>query len=234
MAQEVGNKKGFTHADTVRGSITPERAWWNVIRYDIKVKPDYDKRFIQGQNQIRFQVLQTGRIMQIDLQEPMKILSVYWEGKPLKFTRDGNAFYVSFPGPLSKGATESVTVNFDGYPRVAVRPPWDGGWIFTKDSLGRPWMSVACQGLGASVWYPCKDHQSDEPDSGASLSITVPDTLVAIANGRLISKTEGGAGADNSGGMKAKSGASGWTTYTWGRGQTRSTITISFLISASM
>ena len=83
---------------------------------------------------------------------------------------------------------EIVTIYYHGTPREAVRPPWDGGWIFTKDKLGRPWMTVACQGLGASVWYPCKDHQSDEPDSGASLSITVPDTLVAVGNGRLKEK----------------------------------------------
>src|SRR5690606_33111973 len=78
---------------------------------------------------------------------------------------------------------------FKGHPKVAVRAPWDGGWVWTKDSLGRDWVTVACQGLGASVWYPCKDHQSDEPDKGASLSITVPDSLTAIGNGRLIGTT---------------------------------------------
>jgi aminopeptidase N len=214
VAQEAGNAKGFTHADTVRGSITPERAWWNVLRYDIRVRPDYAKKFITGQNWIRFQVLQPGQTMQIDLQEPMKIVSVTWKGGPLTFRRDGNAFYVSFPETLKTGAKESIAVNFEGYPRVAVRPPWDGGWIFTRDSLGRPWMSVACQGLGASVWYPCKDHQSDEPDSGASLSITVPDTLVAVANGRLISRTAGGKpGKNDLPGMGAA--PPGTTTYTW-------------------
>ncbi|HEV3251054.1 MAG TPA: M1 family metallopeptidase, partial [Puia sp.] len=90
-----------------------------------------------------------------------------------------------FPVLLAAGTADSIGIDFEGKPRIAVRPPWDGGWIFTKDELGRPWMSVACQGLGASVWYPCKDHQSDEPDNGASLKITIPDTLVAVGNGRL-------------------------------------------------
>ncbi|HZE86543.1 MAG TPA: M1 family peptidase, partial [Puia sp.] len=176
MAQEARAMAGkkFTHADTLRGSVNPERAWWDVLRYDIRVRPDYDKKSIQGQNNIRFQVLQPGQTLQIDLQEPMRIVSIYWQGKALKFVREGNAFHVSFPDGLKAGSMETVTVNFEGFPRVAVRPPWDGGWIFTRDKMGRPWMSVACQGLGASVWYPCKDHQSDEPDSGATLSITVP------------------------------------------------------------
>lgn len=76
-----------------------------------------------------------------------------------------------------KPGNDSVTVYYHGKPREAKMPPWDGGWIWKKDRMGRPWMSVACQGLGASVWYPCKDHQSDEPDNGAVLNITVPDSL---------------------------------------------------------
>jgi aminopeptidase N len=177
--------KQFTHADTLRGSITPERAWWNVLRYDIWVKPDYEKKFITGSNTITFKVIKPGKIMQIDLQEPLKINNINWNNQQLKFTREGNAFHVEFPETLAKGKTESIFINYDGYPKIAVRPPWDGGWIFTKDKSGRPWMSIACQGLGASVWYPCKDHQSDEPDNGASLSVTVSDTLIAVGNGRL-------------------------------------------------
>ncbi|MHA4806953.1 M1 family metallopeptidase [Flavitalea flava] len=190
----------FTHADTLRGSITPERAWWNVLRYDIRVTPDYEKKFITGVTEIRFQALGSGETLQLDLQEPMLIQSIHWRNIPLNFIREGNAFHVHFPQPIPKGDTGTLVVNFGGHPRVAVRPPWDGGWIFTKDKLGRPWMSVACQGLGASVWYPCKDHQSDEPDSGASLRITVPDSLVAVGNGRLTGKKEN---------------QDGTATYTW-------------------
>lgn len=189
-----GEKEKFTHADTLRGSITPERAWWNVIYYDIHVTPDYEKQFIKGVTGIRLQTIKAGRRLQLDLQEPMNIVSITWNKKTLKYKREGNVFHVSFPKEIKKGAIETLSVQFEGKPRAAVRPPWDGGWIWTKDKQGRPWMSVACQGLGASVWYPCKDHQSDEPDSGASLHITVPDTLVAVGNGRLKEKKDNGDG----------------------------------------
>jgi aminopeptidase N len=199
-AQLFGDKKAFTHADTVRGSIGPARSWWNVIRYDIEVRPDYEKRSIRGQNAMCFEAIQPGQTMQIDLQQPMNLISATWRKITLPFKREGNAFYIVFPQTLVKGSIETLTLDFEGNPIIAARPPWDGGWIFTKDLLGRPWMSVACQGLGASVWYPCKDHQSDEPDSGASLRITVPDTLVAVGNGRL---------------KERKLNGDGTATYTW-------------------
>jgi aminopeptidase N len=180
-------KQTFTHADTLRGSITPERAWWDVLRYDITVKPDYDSKMIEAKNIITYTVLKTGNSnMQIDLQAPLTIDSVIQNNQSLNFKKiDSNVWIVTIAAKQLKN--NSLTIYYHGNPREAIRPPWDGGWIWKKDDLGRPWMSVACQGLGASVWYPCKDIQSDEPDDGASLSIIVPDTLVAVGNGRLTS-----------------------------------------------
>ncbi|MBS1667804.1 MAG: M1 family metallopeptidase [Bacteroidetes bacterium] len=187
----------FSHADTLRGSVTPERAWWDVLRYDIEVRPNYLSKTIQGKNAIRFRAQSKGSVMQIDLQPPLLIDSVIQNKKQIRFKKvDTNVWYVFIDKSkksknLEKDLVdtialyESITIYYHGKPREAVRPPWDGGWIFTKDKLGRPWMSVACQGLGASVWYPCKDYQGDEPDSGASLTVIVPDTLVAVGNGRL-------------------------------------------------
>ncbi len=186
---QLGEKKEvFTRQDTLRGSLNADRTWWDVLHYTIDVTPDYATKSIKGKVDILFRVLQPGKRMQIDLQEPMQLTKAYLGNKQLSYTRDGNVYYISFPEDLPKGKTEKLALAFEGNPRIAKRPPWDGGWIFQKDEKGRPWMSVACQGLGASVWYPCKDHQSDEPDSGAILQITVPDTLVAVGNGRLISK----------------------------------------------
>ncbi|MDE3253230.1 MAG: M1 family metallopeptidase [Bacteroidota bacterium] len=185
MAQLGAITKPFTHQDTLRGSLNPERTWWDVMYYAIAVEPDYANKTIQGTVDIDFKVLSAGNVMQIDLQEPMELDKATLGDKALQFVREGNAYHVSIPQKLTMGSIQSLTLAFSGHPRVAVRPPWDGGWIFTKDKMGRPWMSVACQGLGASVWYPCKDHQSDEPDKGATLRITVADTLVAVGNGRL-------------------------------------------------
>src|SRR4051812_828226 len=185
-AQPSTDKKQFTHQDTLRGSIGPGRSWWNVLRYDIEVTPDYASRSIRGVNTISFQWLDNtppAGYMQLDLQEPMIMDSIIYQNKSLAFKRDGNAWFVQWP-TSDHAKEEKIKIVYHGNPRVAMRAPWDGGWIFTQDSKGRPWMTVACQGLGASVWYPCKDHQSDEPDNGASLSITVADSLVAVGNGR--------------------------------------------------
>lgn len=191
-AQPLNQKGEFTRQDTLRGTITPERAWWNVTQYDLHVTPDYNARTIKGKNNISFQVLDAGTRLQLDLQQPMQIDSITWQNNSLPFEREGNVYYVTFPQPLAKGSVENLAVAFTGAPRVAKNAPWDGGWIWKKDAQDRPWMSVAVQGLGASAWYPCKDHQSDEPDSGALFNITVADTLVAVANGLFKNKARVG------------------------------------------
>lgn len=186
--------KKFTHADTLRGSITPERAWWDVQKYDITVKPDYGSKTIVGKVIITYKVLKNEHLgnAQIDLQQPLVIDSILVGTQATPFKKiDGTAnVYIILMPKSYKDDVRTFTIYYHGKPREAINPPWDGGWIWKKDKQGRPWMSVACQGLGASVWYPCKDHQSDEPDNGASLSIIVPDTLVAVGNGRLISNTK--------------------------------------------
>jgi aminopeptidase N len=185
------NRKVFTHDDTLRGSLNANRSWWNVLRYDLEVEPDYMNKSIKGRNTIKYSGT-GGNTMQIDLQEPMQIDSVISQNIHLPFHRSNNVFLVLVPEKklAARNDENYISIYFHGNPRLPARPPWDGGWIFTKDEKGRPWMSVTCQGWGASVWYPCKDHQSDEPDEGASLTMIVPDTLVAIANGRMISKID--------------------------------------------
>lgn len=185
--------KQFSHEDSVRGNISPERAWWNVLRYDITVKPDYESKTISGKNNIEFEVVNESHplILQIDLQEPMLIDSIFLNSNniSLDFKRYGNAWYAAVPENITE-VSNSLLIYFHGMPHESKFPPWDGGWVWSKDSLGNPWMSAACQGLGASVWYPCKDHQSDEPDNGASLTMIVPQELVGVSNGRLKSKDD--------------------------------------------
>ena len=189
----IAQKKGeqFTRADTLRGTINPEREWWDVLRYDITVEPDFENKSITGNNRITYKTVKEDHplMMQIDLQEPLLIDSIIFnKEKPLSFTRDGNAWHIRTEKHGINTVNE-IVIFYHGKPRKAVLAPWDGGWTFTKDSLDRPWMTVTSQGLGASVWYPNKDHQSDEPNDGASLNMIVPNDLVGVSNGRLKKKT---------------------------------------------
>ena len=188
-AQEIlADKEEFTRADRLRGSINEERSWWDLQHYELDVQVFPETRSLKGSNKIRFRVLENGSKMQIDLQEPLKITSVIHGEKTLKFEREGNAFFVKFETELTKDTEETVEVFYEGKPVVAVRPPWNGGITWQKDELGNDFIATACQGIGASVWWPCKDHGYDEPDQGMTINATVPDSLVAVCNGRL-SKT---------------------------------------------
>lgn len=192
-AQNQAIVKKYTRADTLRGTLTKERTWWDVQRYEISFAPDFMGKSIAGSNEIAYKVVKTNNgslKMQIDLQEPLIIDSVIYNGKnKLKFTKNESIWLITVPAQKI-AALNRVKIFYQGKVHQAKRAPWDGGFIFTQDSLKRPWMTVACQGLGASVWFPNKDHQSDEPDKGASLTMTVPDTLVAVGNGRLVYKKQ--------------------------------------------
>ena len=192
----------FTHADTLRGSNGAARSWWNVTKYDLHVKFNSFDSTIEGYNRIEYKVLNKQSVMQIDLQEPLLIDSVLirWSPVEIKFSknkrnqgwlkcdsiiREGNASFLY--SPYLKFAS-AIKVYYHGKPHVAVKPPWDGGLVWKKDNWGREWIAVACQGLGASVWYPCKDYQGDEPDNGATMTFTAPSDLVTVSNGRLRNK----------------------------------------------
>mgnify|MGYP000945825201 CR=1 FL=1 len=186
IAQPLLTQPVFTRQDTLRGSIGEGRYWWDVMFYDITVKPDFMTKTINGNTIISFKVIKSRRQMQLDLQLPLQIDSILLNKVSLHFTKDGNVAWVDMP-KFKANSVHQINIFYHGRPHEASNPPWNGGWIWKTDQSGNPWMSVACQGLGASVWYPCKDHQSDEPDQGALLSIIASDSLQAIGNGRLIS-----------------------------------------------
>ena len=176
----------YNRQDTLRGSNGPGRSWWDVQRYDLAVSFDTAKKSVSGANIISFKITGTpGDSMQIDLQDGMFLDSVRWRGKHLDYVKDGNVFWIKYPfSKWTTGITEEVVLNYHGRPREAKMPPWDGGLIWTKDSLGNPWISVACQGLGASSWWPCKDYQGDEPDNGMTICIKLPSQkLSVVSNG---------------------------------------------------
>jgi hypothetical protein len=174
----------FTHADTLRGSNTPERAWWDAAFYDLHVRVNPADSSISGYNAITYRVLKTARQMQIDLQMPLVVDSMVQDGAKLTARRDSNAFFVSLVAPQPVGSTKKISVYYHGKPTVAIRPPWDGGFVWAADSLGRPWIVTANEGTGASIWWPNKDIYSDEPDS-QRIAITVPRALTDVSNGRL-------------------------------------------------
>ena len=192
----------FTHADSLRGSYGPARSWWDVTKYDLHIKFNLEDSSISGWNIITFKVLKKGNLMQIDLQEPLVIDSIfeinetpsepkrtaYKKEKVKSYYKDGNAYFVSTTNNNLQ-TTNKLIVYYHGKPHVAKNAPWDGGIVWARDKNKNPWISIACQGLGASVWYPCKDHQSDKPDS-AELHITAPSELVSVGNGRLRSKID--------------------------------------------
>ncbi|GAB3271982.1 M1 family metallopeptidase [Larkinella harenae] len=179
----------FTHDDTLRGSITPERIWWDLSYYHLQVKLNTADSSISGSTTIQYRVLQPNQIMQVDLQRPLKIRKVIQDGKELPFRQDGNAYFVTLQKQQIVGKTESVEVHYAGQPRKAKKAPWDGGFVWKRDKAGKWFIATACQGLGASSWWPCKDHMYDEPDS-MLISVTVPKDLTDVSNGRLRSVTE--------------------------------------------
>lgn len=180
-------------ADSLRGSITPERAWWDVAFYDLNVRIQPADSTIRGVNHITYRALEPGRTMQLDLQVPLSIDSVLQGGRHLEHRRDGNAWFVSLAEPQAAGERRRVSVYYSGRPHVAKSAPWDGGFVWAVDSLGRGFIATACQGTGASIWWPNKDTQADEPDS-QRVAITLPDPLKNVSNGRLRSATPNGDG----------------------------------------
>jgi aminopeptidase N len=192
--------RAFTRADTLRGSYnTPQRAWWDVTFYDLHVAINPSDSSIKGFNGITYRVLKPASELQVDLQVPLVVDSIRQDGKALKYRRDGNAFFVTVVSPQRAGASKQLTVFYHGKPQPAKRPPWDGGFTWGTDSLGNPWIVSTDEGIGASIWWPNKDTEADEPDS-MRIVTTVPDPLVSVGNGRLRSIRNNG---------------NGTTTYEW-------------------
>jgi aminopeptidase N len=178
-------EKTYTRQDTLRGKITDERAWWNLTHYDLDFELDVENKFIKGSNTITYRVLESKNDMQIDLQPPLKITKVIQAGESLTFTQEGNAYFIQLKKDQIKGSSNKIEVFYEGNPKESPRAPWDGGFSWEEDANGKPLVFTSCQGEGASLWWPNKDHMYDEPDNGMTISVTVPEGLMAVANGKL-------------------------------------------------
>jgi aminopeptidase N len=189
----------ITRADTLRGSIGPARAWWDVAFYDLHVTVQPADSSIRGRVGITYRVTAPAQEMQIDLRQPLVVDSMLQRGRRLTYRRDGNAFFVTLADAQKAGDRNTITVHYPGKPRAAQHAPWDGGFVWGRDSTGAPWIASAVQGYGASAWWPNKDTQADEPDS-QRVAITVPSAITDVSNGRLRATTRN---------------ANGTTTYEW-------------------
>ena len=180
----AAQKTNFTHQDSLRGSITPERIWWDLTYYHLDVKVDPADSTISGSNLIQYKVLESKQRMQIDMQPPMKISRITQNGKELNFTQDGNAWFVELQKEQNPNDVNELLVEYSGKPKISRRPPWDGGISWQKDENGYDFIVNTNQGDGGSLWWPCKDHPYDEPDS-MLISVTFPEHLMDVSNGRL-------------------------------------------------
>lgn len=182
-------KPTFTRQDTLRGSITQEREWWDLTYYHLNVSANPADSTLRGSTSIHYKVLKPYQTMQVDLQPPLSVDKVVQYGQELTFRRDGNAYFINLQKVPTVGQQESIEVFYSGRPKIATRPPWEGGVQWERDAKGNPFIATSCQGLGSSVWWPCKDHMYDEPDS-MLISVRVPRPLMDVSNGRLRKVTE--------------------------------------------
>ena len=184
----------FNHSDSLRGSLNENRDWFDIQHYLLFVDPTFETKSIKGSVNWIAKVIKPSKKIQIDLQSPLIIDSILFssssngqinaKNEKLSFNRINNVAIADLNKALSLNTEFVLEIYYHGIPREAVNPPWEGGWIWKKDANGKPWISVACQGLGASVWYPCKDHQSDEPENGMDIYIKKMDGLQSVSNGK--------------------------------------------------
>jgi len=183
---QIGHAQTFTRKDSLRGSLRPERTCYNVLHYDLNIKINPDEKSIAGYNDIAFQVVENTNKIQVDLFENMAIDSIISDSKKLQYKREFDAVFIDFNATLPKDSQHKIRFYYSGKPIIAQRAPWDGGFVFSKDDKGKPWIAVAVQGIGASLWFPVKDSQTDEPDNGATIKIAVPNGLMDVSNGRFL------------------------------------------------
>jgi len=185
----------FTRKDSLHGGLRFERTCFDVSLYHLGIEVNIEDKSIKGVSRIFFQTVEKTNKIQIDLFENMKIDSIYeisksGRNKLLNYKRDNNAVFINLIDTLEVNQEAAIFFYYSGKPLEAKNAPWDGGFVWKKDKNGKPFVGVAVQGVGASLWFPCKDSQSDEPDHGMIMDVTVPNDLVAVSNGRLIAKPE--------------------------------------------
>jgi len=181
----------FTALDSLRGGWHSYRSCFDLLHYHLKLKVDPVTQFISGSNRWTCRGLEEANTIQADLDRALNIVSITTSGGPAKWTRKGSSILVDLPFRIKPGNDFWMEIRYDGQPHMALNPPWDGGFVWSKDENGKPWIGVACEGSGASLWYPAKDHPADEADS-ALLEFEVPSDLMAVGNGQFLGSQKSG------------------------------------------
>lgn len=184
-AEVFAQSESFSREDTLRGTLSTLRSCYDVTSYTLRLRINPSKGYISGSNTFYFRSVKAFNRMQIDLFRNMQIDSLVFRNQKVDFEREADAVFMKLPEEIPKGKNDSLTCYYSGYPKKAASPPWDGGINLQKDQNGKDWMTVSCEGIGASLWWPCKDHLSDEPDS-MRMIFEVPEGLVCISNGNLV------------------------------------------------
>ncbi len=182
----LAQNKKFTRQDTLRGKVTKDRAWWNLLHYNLNVNVDPKQKFISGKNVVQYKVLKPYHTLQIDLQAPMKLIKITQNDINLIFHKEGDAYFIQLKEEQITGTVNEIVIFFQGNPIEAVNPPWNGGFTWKRDKNKNDFVANSNQGIGASVWWPCKDNPYDEPDNGVTIKVTTPEHLMDVSNGRLI------------------------------------------------
>jgi aminopeptidase N len=190
VTSQLSAQETTTRKDTLKGGLRFERTCFDVLRYDLNIKINPDEKSIVGFNEITFKVLLNTTKIQLDLFENMQIDSIVLNSKKLNYKREFDAVFINFDVALNKDSEQKIRFYYSGKPLIAKNAPWDGGFVFKKDANNKDFIGVAVQGTGASLWFPCKDSQSDEPDFGATIKVAVPNGLMNVSNGRLIGRQD--------------------------------------------
>ena len=189
----------FTKYDTLRGSLGPYRSNYDVLSYELDLQVLIERKEIRGSNIIKFKCTESLDSIQLDLFKNMYIDSIVFLNENIGFRRDSHHVFIGFPWELMKDNTHFIEVYYHGMPIIAKNAPWNGGFVWKKDKNGLDWVGVACEGVGASLWWPNKDHLSDEPED-MKIHLSVPSHLVGVSNGRL---------------YKQRRLRNGYTKYSW-------------------
>ncbi len=183
------NLPELTPNNFLMGNLNENRSSYRVSFYDINLDFDIDKKSLSGFVTVKAESINDLNKLQIDLAENLKIKKITHNNQIVPFSRDFDAVLIDFKSIISKGNMFEFTVFYEGVPQSADNPPWAGGFTWSKDKDGRDWIAVSCEGEGARIWWPNKDHITAEGDS-VRMAYTVPSNLVAVGNGQFRSITK--------------------------------------------